>query len=787
MGRRLYSGIMFLLVSVIGGVLVAGIVVPGAGMASAATKVGTDTLSSLPEELETPPQSERSRVLLADGSVLTYFFDENRLYVPLKDIAPIMRTAQIAIEDDRFYQHGALDLRGTMRALLMNVKGGGQGGSTLTQQYVKLVQVEAAAAKGDTEGVQKAQERTLARKIQELRYAVAVEQKLTKDQILERYLNIAYYGDGAYGVEAAAHHYFNIKASQLNLAQASLLAGLVQNPVTTDPVNNPRSAMERRAIVLARMAELNLITPQEAAAAKAVPFDKSKVQRPVRGCASSRYPFLCDYVEKTLLNTPSLGKDKQTRKNLLYRGGLTIQTMIDPKTQDAAEKAVTNYVNPKDPVIATVNLIQPGTGLIIAMAQNRPQMGTKPGQTYYNYNVSRSMGGAEGYQAGSTFKAFTMAAALEAGITPYRRYNSPAKMDFTGRYFTSCSGRFRSSEFPVKNVSPSGRFNMLQAAQYSVNTYFVQLAEDVSLCAATKMADRVGVELAMGGTLQAKYNEIPSFTLGTAEVTPLSMAEAYATFAARGKHCEPIIIKSVKTRDNKSLAVPNGNCQQVMDQGIADTMNLLLSQPFKDGGTLQNAWLSGVESQAGKTGTIDGQAAIWTVGYTPELAGAAMIAVDKTNPFWRGRSKSVGDLYLPASGTYLSGSSGGNAGRYLWRPAMQVGLQGRPATSFVYPPDSVLEGKKVRVPDCSGLGYEGCVNAVAAAGFNPYREYEYSGYEAGTFLGYTYPGGGSMVSMGSDVGIVVSAGPRPKPKPTTKKATKPTTTKPTTTKTTKKA
>ena len=211
-------------------------------------------MEDLPPELMSTPQAQKSHILMADGSVLATFYDENREYVPLSKISKQMQTAQVAIEDNRFFSHGAIDLKGTARALATNIAGlARQGGSTLTQQYVKQIRIEAAVAAGNEEGVQAAQEPTITRKIQELRYAVAMEKKLSKKQILERYLNIAYFGDGAYGVESAAHHYFGTTAANLDLAQSAMLAGLVQNPVAYDPVNPPEAAMNRRNIVLARI------------------------------------------------------------------------------------------------------------------------------------------------------------------------------------------------------------------------------------------------------------------------------------------------------------------------------------------------------------------------------------------------------------------------------------------------------------------------------------------------------------------------------------------------------
>ncbi|HEY3547465.1 MAG TPA: biosynthetic peptidoglycan transglycosylase, partial [Propionicimonas sp.] len=305
-GKRLYSLMMFIVVAFLGGLLAAGLIVPVAGMATATGTGMVESLDNLPTELQTPPQPQRSVLLNADKSVLAYFYDENRIYETLDKIAPIMQQAQVAIEDHRFYEHGALDLTGTLRALVRSSQGNTQGGSSLTQQYVRLVLVEIADENNDATAKAAATENTIARKIRELRYAIALEKQKTKDQILEGYLNIAYYGDGAYGVEAAAKHYFNTSAAKLTLSQAAMLAGLVRNPVATNPVDHPAQAIDRRNTVLDRMAELTdasgapLITAQQAAEAKAEPFDKKKVRESRLGCANSTFPFICDYALEVL-------------------------------------------------------------------------------------------------------------------------------------------------------------------------------------------------------------------------------------------------------------------------------------------------------------------------------------------------------------------------------------------------------------------------------------------------------------------------------------------------------
>ncbi len=309
LSRKAYALLMFFAVSVLAGLLLAGLAVPFTALASSGTKFAAESLQFLPEELETPDQSESSRILMANGAPLATFYKENRDYVTKDQIAGVMQDAQIAIEDHRFYEHGAIDVTGLGRAMIKTLTGDTQGASTLTQQYVKLVQVETANQLGDEEGIAKATEVSFERKIREMRYAMAVEERLSKDEILERYLNIAYYGDGAYGVEAAAHHYWGTTAKDLTLDQAAMLAGMVQNPVQTNPMKYPQKAMNRRDVVLNRMRELGIITIAEAQAAKDVIFDETKVQQTPNGCLSSQFPILCDYVFEVLVSEkmPALG------------------------------------------------------------------------------------------------------------------------------------------------------------------------------------------------------------------------------------------------------------------------------------------------------------------------------------------------------------------------------------------------------------------------------------------------------------------------------------------------
>src|SRR5450759_4946641 len=259
----------FAATSVVLGLLGAGLVMPAVGATGATARAGVHVFDTLPSDFTLTPLSQQSRILASDGTLIATPYDENRIIVPLAQIAPVMRQAQIAIEDSRFYEHGGVDPLGVGRAFISNLGGGNtQGASTLTQQYVKITLQENALRNQDTVAARAATAKSYTRKLQELKYAVTLEKNLTKNQILEGYLNLVYYGDQAYGVEAAARHYFGVTAAKLTLTQAATLAGLVQRPSTTDPIRHPGAALARRNIVLDRMHTLGLINDKVWTAAR---------------------------------------------------------------------------------------------------------------------------------------------------------------------------------------------------------------------------------------------------------------------------------------------------------------------------------------------------------------------------------------------------------------------------------------------------------------------------------------------------------------------------------------
>ncbi|MGW0602727.1 transglycosylase domain-containing protein [Streptomyces sp. NPDC002640] len=672
----------FLGISVLAGGVLAGIALPAFGTLGLAAKGSVESFDEIPANLKTPPLSQRTTILDAEGEKIASVYSRDRTVVPLKKMSPLVQKAIVAIEDARFYEHGAIDLKGVLRALNSNARSGEvtQGASTLTQQYVKNVFVEEAG--DDPDKVAQATQQTLGRKIQELKYAIQVEEELGKKKILENYLNITYFGQSAYGVEAASQRYFSKSAEDLELQEAALLAGLVQSPTRYDPVNNPKTAEERRNVVIDRMAQVGDISQKQAAAAKEKPLGL-KIKQPRNGCitATKGAAFFCDYVRGVFLNDPVFGKDREARAKLWYQGGLTIRTTLDPKAQESVQASLANHVNKDDKVAAAATLVEPGTGKIVAMGQSRPYGSVaKENQTVINFSADLKMGNSAGFPTGSTFKPFVAAAAIEAGRPATQQYSSPYEMPYPtvescrGERYVNTTGE----KVPNESESEVGPYRLKEAMALSVNTYFVQMVEDIGLCPVLDMANKLHVVQGDGKKLPQAS---PAVVLGTESVSPLTMASAYAAFASRGMYCTPVAVESVTQKignETKTLEVPKSTCSRAMSEKTADTINTLLGGVV-DSGTGKQAGLSDRDN-AGKTGTTDERRNAWFVGYTPNLSGAVWVG----SPTQQVKMRNI-----TIGGRFHELVYGGQVPGPIWKDAMTGALVGKDAPSF----------NKVAIPD----------------------------------------------------------------------------------------
>jgi membrane peptidoglycan carboxypeptidase len=766
--------------SVVLGLLGAGLMMPTVAATGALARKGVSVFDALPGEFTQNPLSQQSRILASDGSLIATPYDENRIIVPLAQIAPIMRQAQIAIEDSRFYEHGGVDPQGVGRALLSNLRGGStQGASTLTQQYVKITLQENALRNQDTKAAQAATARSYTRKLQELKYAVTLEKTETKDQILQGYLNLVYYGGQAYGVEAAARHFFGVKASQLNLPQAATLAGLVQAPSATDPIRNPAKALTRRNVVLDRMHTLKLITD---AAWKSARSSKIVIHTlPAQNsCALSPYPYFCNYIKEWLLQLPALGATRAERSRRINQGGLTIQTTLNPKIQADAQQQINAQVPAGSQMNGTsigaaAAVVEPGTGNVLAMAQNTSYaLTTSPGKTSVNYAVDAKYGGSGGFAFGSTAKMFAVATALTSGmpidsIIYARPADATHPAIFTNGDYPpgdKCAV-YPGTTWPVRNDEGTrvGPISLTDATAFSVNTAFAGLVAKLGACNVRDMMTNLGLHRGndgkpIGTDPKSGTNTGPSaITLGSDSVAPLTLASAYASVASGGIFCQPSPVLTITTSDQKLLPLHQGQCRRALSAGVANGVSQILKAVIAKGTGAGNA-LDGGRPAAGKTGTTDSSKQSWFVGFTPQLSTAVWVGTPYS-------PQSMSNLQL-GNKFYGGPIFGATVAAPTWKLIMDQASAGLPPLDFGSPSAQVQSGDIVQIPNVAGMTAADAMAALTAAAFKPV---------VGTAIASSQPVGqvagtqpASQALRGTTVVILTSAG-NPSPPPTTTPAT----------------
>lgn len=704
----------FLGVSAICGVMVAGLLVPAAAVSGSTASGSIEFFDTLPAELQVDPPSQSTKILAADGSPIATLFDENRTRVSLDQMSPYIKEAVIAVEDSRFYDHGGVDTTGILRALVSTARGNKQGASTITQQYVNNVLNSNLAAEGKEADIKlNGVNKGVGDKLREMKLAIALEKKFTKEQILEGYLNIVFFNRDAYGIEAASKLFFSTSAKDLTLPQAALLAGVVNSPSFYDPIANPENAKTRRDLVLNLMLSQNKINKADHDAAVATPVE-TKVTPARQGCAyAATAPYFCDYVLHLLLNDPAYGADADERYNKIYRGGLNITTTLDPNAQAVAQAQVdaSAGANPDKWGAALVS-VQPKTGKIINMAQNTTWLPAEGKfQAEQNFNVDKldangnDLNGLGGAQPGSTMKPFTFAEYLNEGNSmstvlngAVRKYpqNFPWKntcpTPTTGWYDSNVAG-----STDLQNAEPGyyRSMSVVDGLANSINTMTFATAAKVDLCGIQKIVDAVGIHSGLPSD-QGPNPQIPMTTignlLGSTQTAPLTLASAFATFANDGKYCAPIAITSVTDQTGAQLPAQSTNCRDALKPEVARGVNFALQEVLNRGsGSLIQPRISTRTNFpiAAKTGTSNMNESTWVVGHTTGLATAAWFGDPLGNQSRPGQNITVnGKFYQGIDGYMIAGPM---FSQYMAQIAPAYGTNPFPA-----PPSNLVSGPAPR-------------------------------------------------------------------------------------------
>jgi len=752
------TGLLF--ASAAAGVVVALLAFPVVGLVGLSAKASADDFLALPENLTVTTLVEPSKILDAHGNVIaTLVGEQYREVVPLSRVPQVMRNAIIDIEDARFYEHSGVDYRGMIRAYLANRESGGveQGASTITQQYVKNVLLQAATTPEERKA---ATAQTVDRKLREARYALYLEQHLSKDEILERYLNIAYFGDGAYGIQAAAKRYFNIDVEKLSLPQAALLAGLVKNPTAYNPAQHPEAATQRRNLVLDAMIEHKHISGSEVMTAKAAPVGLNQPPRSADSCADSSAPFFCSEVRQRLLDDRTFAPTRDAASKLLYEGGLTIRTTLDPVAQDAANSSAREVVPPGNRVAAGVVTVQPGTGNVLALTENRDFGDTadnQPPETTTDFLHTKQVypTNERSFSPGSTFKMFALAAALEKGMPLSTTYFSPACLPLDEKY------RDQLENGCIANADPNeaGLYSLTTATWHSVNTYYVQLAQQVGILKIAEMARRLGVSSCRVQEQTANLRTSSpchgvdgvgsadlSFVIGSNEISTLDLATSYATIAAHGKRCDPKFIISITRRvggaDRLLDYSKPDECEQVLNSQVADTVSSVLEGVINQGTAAGNGRIG--RPAAGKTGTAEDFSTASFVGFIPQLSTAVTLA-DPRGPTTHQLRGVLGYAHV----------YGGDLPTKVWARTMTRTIDGlKLPVEQLPPPDNTQAVPPMAVlPNVVGQTVANAAATLQSQGF----AVQVLGDQNGVVLAMS-PSAGSQIPLNQPVTLIASGG-----------------------------
>ncbi len=648
---------------------------------------------------------QTSYVLAADGSKIAELHAvENRQVVAITQIAEPAIKAIVAVEDASFFEHRGVDYRSIARALVRDLLRGeaAEGGSTITQQYVKNALVGA--------------EKTLARKFREAAFAYHLEKNLSKEEILERYLNTVYFGRGAYGIEAASRSYFGKPASSLSLSEAAMLAGLIKSPGDYDPAFNPEAATKRRDFVLSVLDRHRIYPPDVLAAARSEPV----TALPIQDVERFQAPYFVDYVRQWILDDPRFGDTPGSRAQLLYGGGLRIETTLDPRLQTLAESAVSQIVRyPDDPYAALV-CIEAKTGAVRAMVGGRDFFDPSDPKAKFNLATQARR------QPGSAFKPFVLATALSVGIPEDKVYKGGSRISIP------IPG---GEVWEVKNYDDRayGPMSLRTATTFSVNVVYAQVMRDVGPVRVVSTAHKMGIV--------SPIKAVHAVGLGSEEVTPFEMASAFQTLANDGVHIEPYAVTRITNASGEVIFEASPQRTQALEQPLAAQVNDILQDVLKQG--------TGVEARigrpaAGKTGTSENEADAWFIGYTPELVASV----------WVGFPEGRIPMKPPRTRETILG---GTWPAFIWRAFMSAALADTPVSQFPPPGgEAALSGVEPLI-DLTGYEAASAEAYLAGLGYKVQKTYEYNNEYPPDRVLRQDPAPGARVPVGATVKLWISS------------------------------
>jgi membrane peptidoglycan carboxypeptidase len=741
--------------SAIAGILVSATLTPALAVASSTANSGLDVFESLPSYAQINQQAERNRIYgIRDGQPveIAQFYAQDRQVLQWQQVPRTAVDALISGEDRRFYTHGGVDAPSVVRAGLSQLGfGGDSGASTLTMQLVRQQIAMDAFIRGDEETYQQQYQASYQRKLAEMRLAIGLEQRYTKNEIVLAYLNIANFGGNVYGIESGAQRIFGKPASELTVPEAAALIATVQNPSTRnlfDAENWPRN-QERRDFIIRGMASEGYITAEERDAALAIPVDENfvHIQPPNNGCITGYESarFFCDYVQRVLSNDTIndnhiLGATPEDNQAALFQGGYQIYTSIDLGLNDVAQAQLDANV-PNDEMRwasgAAVTQLEVGTGRILTMAQNKdysPTEAAPPTATSLNFNADYAHGRSTGFQPGSGFKIFTLAQWIIDGHSVNEQLDATRTEWPAGSFRAECVG-LRSDAWKLQNNEGAQytRMTPTEIMVNSVNTGIAQMASQLDLCDIHDTAQRMGTYPAEA---DGEWNIFAPAVIGSgSNVTPMGMASAFATVANGGVYCKPIAIDRIVARDGTEVQPPGQDCQEAISPQVASVMQSVLTT-VTERNPLNNP--PGSTPVISKTGTTNGVEQTWVNGASPAVSTSVWVG----NII--GPNRSLEDRW--------------NLRSTIFRATMAEAIARYPGGQFLTPDAATVRGNASELPNVVGQPVDAARAALEGAGFQVQVADPVDGVQPNGTVEYTAPGAGALVTTSTPIIIYPSNG-----------------------------